>query len=111
MLLNRGSLDGRSILSPKTVEFMTADHLGTIPGGTPSPGYGFGLGFAVRRSQGVAGLTGSVGDYYWNGAYGTLFWIDPVEQLAVVFMAHTPGPARLHYRRLLPTLVNQAIMQ
>jgi len=111
MLLNRGSLDGRSILSPKTVEFMTADHLGTIPGGTLSPGYGFGLGFAVRRSQGVAGLTGSVGDYYWNGAYGTLFWIDPVEQLAVVFMAHTPGPARLHYRRLLPTLVNQAIMQ
>ena len=46
-----------------------------------------------------------------TGAYGTLFWIDPVEQLAVVFMAHTPGPARLHYRRLLPTLVNQAIMQ
>ena len=111
MLLNRGTLDGRTILARKTVELMTADHLGTIPSGTLSPGYGFGLGFAVRRSQGVATLTGSIGDYYWNGAYGTLFWIDPVEDVAVVFMAHTPGPLRLHYRRLLPTLVNQALVR
>ncbi|BBK40700.1 serine hydrolase [Allostella vacuolata] len=110
MLLNRGTLDGRQILSPKTVEYMAADQLGEISTGRLSAGYGFGLGFAVRRSQGVAGLTGSVGDYYWNGAYGTLFWIDPAEDLAVVFMAHTPGPARLHYRKLLPTLVNQAIV-
>ncbi|BBK39101.1 serine hydrolase [Allostella sp. ATCC 35155] len=111
MLLNRGTLDGRTVLARKTVEFMTADHLGAISSGVLSPGYGFGLGFAVRRSPGVAALTGSTGDYYWNGGYGTLFWIDPVEDVAVVFMAHTPGPRRLHYRRLLPTLVNQALMR
>ena len=111
MLLNRGTLDGKQILAPKTVDLMTADHLGTIPSGVLAPGYGFGLGFAVRRQEGVAGLTGSTGDYYWNGAYGTLFWTDPKEELTVVFMAHTPGEARLHYRKLLPTLVNQAIMR
>ena len=110
MLLNRGSLDGTTILAPKTVDLMTADHLGTISPGRLAAGYGFGLGFAVRREQGVAALTGSTGDYYWNGAYGTLFWSDPKEQLTVVFMAHSPGPIRLHYRKLLPTLVNQAIV-
>ncbi|MGE0714668.1 MAG: serine hydrolase domain-containing protein [Alphaproteobacteria bacterium] len=111
MLLDRGTLDGREILAPKTVDYMASDHLGTISSGLLSPGYGFGLGFAVRRQEGVAGLTGSTGDYYWNGAYGTLFWIDPKENLTVVFMAQTPGPIRVHYRKLLPTLVYQAIVR
>jgi CubicO group peptidase (beta-lactamase class C family) len=113
MLLNRGSLDGVRILGRKTVEYMTADHLGpTVTGAgpyIPGPGYGFGLGFAVRREPGLASQTGTAGEYNWGGAYGTLFWIDPKEQLVVVAMTQAPGPIRLHYRQLLKSFVLQAI--
>jgi CubicO group peptidase (beta-lactamase class C family) len=112
MMLNRGSLDGTRILGRKTVEYMTSDHLGPITGAgdyLPGPGYGFGLGFAVRRETGLASLTGSQGDYNWGGAYGTAFWIDPKEQLVVVAMTQAPGAIRTHYRQLLKTFVLQAI--
>jgi len=95
------------------VEYMTSDHLGSsiAPGAAYSPGagYGFGLGFAVRKDPGVASMTGSAGDYNWGGAFGTGFWVDPKEELTVVFMAQAPGPIRVHYRQLLKTLVLQAI--
>jgi CubicO group peptidase (beta-lactamase class C family) len=114
MLLNRGTLDGARILGRKTIEYMTSDHLGTRiapgPAYSPGPGYGFGLGFAVRKETGVAALTGSAGDYNWGGAFGTGFWVDPKEELTVVFMAQAPGPIRVHYRQLLKTLVLQAIV-
>jgi CubicO group peptidase (beta-lactamase class C family) len=113
MLLSRGSLDGTRVLGRKTVEYMTADHLGpTVTGAgnyVPGPGYGFGLGFAVRRETGVASLTGTAGDYNWGGAYGTAFWVDPKEQLVVVSMTQAPGAIRLHYRQLLKSFVLQAI--
>ena len=115
MLLNHGKLGGERILSRKTVEFMMADQLG--PGvknliGNADPtraGYGFGLGLAVRRTEGVVRLMGSVGDFTWPGAYGTNWWADPKEELAVVFMAHSPGPIRWHYRQLINALVLQAL--
>jgi len=112
MMLNRGSLDGARLLGRKTVEYMTSDHLGTITGAgdyLPGPGYGFGLGFAVRRETGLANLTGTSGDYNWGGAYGTAFWVDPKEQLVVVSMTQAPGAIRVHYRQLLKSLVLQAI--
>jgi CubicO group peptidase (beta-lactamase class C family) len=113
MLLNRGSLDGVRILGRKTVEYMTADHLApSITGAgnyVPGPGYGFGLGFAVRRETGQASLTGSAGDYNWGGAFGTAFWVDPKEQLVVVSMTQAPGAIRIHYRQLLKSFVLQAI--
>jgi len=112
MMLNRGSLDGTRVLGRKTVEYMTSDHLGPITGAgdyLPGPGYGFGLGFAVRRDTGVASLTGTAGDYNWGGAYGTAFWIDPKEQLVVVSMTQAPGAIRTHYRQLLKSFVLQAI--
>lgn len=113
MLLNRGALDGVRILGPKTVDYMTADHLGPGVGpGTdyiPGDGYGFGLGFAVRKATGVANGNGSAGDYNWGGAYGTYFWVDPKEQLVVVSMTQAPGPIRLHYRQLMKSFVLQAI--
>jgi CubicO group peptidase (beta-lactamase class C family) len=115
MLLNRGVLDGVRILAPKTVDYMTADHLGPAIGpGTdyiPGAGYGFGLGFAVRKDTGVANGNGSAGDYNWGGAYGTYFWVDPKEQLVVVSMTQAPGPIRVHYRHLLKSLVLQAITE
>jgi CubicO group peptidase (beta-lactamase class C family) len=73
-------------------------------------GYGFGLGVAVRRVPGVAGIMGSPGDFRWSGAQGTLFWVDPKEELAVVYMAQTPGAIRAHYRQVIATLVQQAIV-
>ena len=116
MLLDGGTLGGVRILGRKTVELMRADHLGTgivnrITTMDPScHGYGFGLGFAVRREAGVAAMLGSAGDYYWSGVYGTYFWIDPAEQMATVFMAAAPGQMRLRYRQLMRALVLQAIV-
>jgi CubicO group peptidase (beta-lactamase class C family) len=112
MLLNRGSLDGARVLGRKTVDYMTTDHLGPIAGAgdyLPGSGYGFGLGFAVRRETGLANLTGTAGDYNWGGAYGTAFWVDPKEQLVVVSMTQAPGPIRVRYRQLLKSFVLQAI--
>ena len=111
MLLNRGELDGARLLARHTVDLMTADHLGKIRDTfNAGPGYGFGLGFAVRLVSGVAASPGSVGDYNWAGAGGTYFWVDPKEQLIVVFMAQTPGAIRMHYRTLVRGLVYQALV-
>jgi CubicO group peptidase (beta-lactamase class C family) len=115
MLANKGRLGKAQILGRKTVEFMTTDHLGAevrngIPQVDPARvGYGFGLGVAVRRQDGISPINGSAGDYSWGGAYGTFFWVDPKQELVVVYMAHTPGPVRQHYRALLGALVYQAI--
>lgn len=115
MLLNRGEFDGKRILSRKTVEYMTADQLGPnvrnlIGNADPTRvDYSFGLGLAVRTTPGIVHSLGSVGTFTWPGASGTNWWVDPREHLAVVFMAHTPGPARWHYRELIDALVYQAI--
>ena len=115
MLANKGTLGGAHVLGRKTVEFMTTDHLGpevqnNIPRVDPARvGYGFGLGVAVRRQDGITPINGSAGDYSWGGAYGTFFWVDPKEELVVVYMAHTPGVIRTHYRALLAALVYQAL--
>jgi CubicO group peptidase (beta-lactamase class C family) len=110
MLLNGGRLRDRRLLSRKTVELMTADHLGPIPGPPDllPPGHGFGLGFAVRRDRGMAATPGSPGMYFWHGMAGTTFWIDPAEQLAVAFMIQAPGQ-RAAYRPLLRDMVYAAI--
>lgn len=116
MLLNRGRLGDARILGTKTVDYMTADHLGPeianyIERTDPTrAGYGFGLTMAVRRSAGGPGIMGSPGDFTWGGANGTNFWVDPKEQLVVVFMAHTPGPIRLHYRKVINALVYQSMV-
>ncbi len=112
MLLNGGSLDGKRILGPKTVAYMTADHLGTsiIPGPLylPGAGFGFGLGFAVRKDAGVSPFAGSVGELNWGGAGGTFFWIDPKEDMFVVFMMQSPKQ-RVPYRFVLKEMVYAAI--
>ena len=109
MLLNGGTLDGVRLLSRKTVEYMTADHLGGIPG-TPDlliPGYGFGLGFAVRLQPGIAQVPGSTGQYYWGGLAGTTFWVDPAEQLFALLLIQGPGQ-REYFRVLFRDLVYAA---
>jgi CubicO group peptidase (beta-lactamase class C family) len=95
MILNGGTLDGRRYLSPKTIAYMGSNHIGPGSGVTPGPyylpgpGFGFGLGFAVRTETGVSPAGGSVGEMNWSGAGGTSFWVDPKENMFVVFMAQT----------------------
>jgi CubicO group peptidase (beta-lactamase class C family) len=116
MLLNHGELGGTRVLGRKTVEFMLSNQLrpdvkNLIGNADPTRAdYGFGLGLAVRTTPGIVRLTGSVGDFSWPGASGTNWWGDPKEELAVVFMAHSPGPIRWHYRQVINALVNQAIV-
>jgi CubicO group peptidase (beta-lactamase class C family) len=113
MLANGGTLDGVRLLSRKTVDYMAADHLGAI---APAPsmlsmlpeGFGFGLGFAVRREAGIATVPGSVGQYYWSGVAGTSFWIDPAEQLCAILMTQGPGQ-REYFRALFRNLVYGAV--
>jgi CubicO group peptidase (beta-lactamase class C family) len=114
MLLGHGSLDGTRVLSPATVAYMTADHLGhSIRKGSyypPGPGYGFGLGFAVRLVEGEAPFPGSRGDYFWSGVGGTYFWVDPARDLFVLLMLQSSSPEqRRHYRALLRNMVYAAI--
>jgi CubicO group peptidase (beta-lactamase class C family) len=114
MLLGGGTLDGKRYLSPKTVAFMTSDHLGTSIATTslylPGPGTGFGLGFAVRRSAGEAAYPADVGSYFWGGAGGTYFWVDPKSDLLVVLMLQSPK-LRVYYRTLLHDMVYSAIVE
>jgi CubicO group peptidase (beta-lactamase class C family) len=114
MLAGGGVLDGKRYLSPKTIAVMTANHIGPaagiVPGPyyIPGPGYGFGLGFAVRTEPGVALQLGSVGEYMWNGAGGTSFWVDPREDLFVVFMMQSPSQ-RARYRAALRNMIYGAL--
>lgn len=114
-LLNRGKFNDERILSRKTVEYMVSDHLdddidNRIANADPTrAGYRFGLGVAVRSYKSVTPMMGSIGEFNWPGAGGTNWWADPREDLAVVYMAVTPGPVRWHYRQLINALVYQAL--
>lgn len=115
MMINGGQLDGVRLLSPSTVNYMTADHLGDAKGAGAVallPGMGFGLGFAVRREAGLFEVTGSAGEYFWAGAAGTGFYVDPKEELTCVWMTQgQPGMPRRYDRYLFKQLVYQAITE
>ena len=117
MLLHGGELDGVRILSRSSVVLMTSDHLGKILEASPSspgermlriPGYTFGLGFAVRREDGLAPVPGRAGAIGWGGASGTYFFIDPQEELIGILLTQEPG-SRVHDRTLFQQLVYGAI--
>ena len=110
MLLNGGSLEGRRLLGRKTVEFMTADHLGPLPrsGEVLPPGHGFGLGFAVKTALGEHTEPGSIGTYGWSGAAGTAFFVDPTEAMFAMIMVQAPGQLD-EVRELFRQLVYAAI--
>jgi CubicO group peptidase (beta-lactamase class C family) len=107
MLLNQGHYDGKRLLSRKTVQLMSSDNLGTIP--SAMPGYGFGLGFAVSRAPGEAGIMGSPGEFNWGGAAGTRFWIDPQEELIGIFMIQILPHTGLEYGSEFRVLTYQSI--
>ena len=118
MLINGGSLDGVQIVSPKTIELMTMNHL---PDGKDLPalsrslfsevaynGVGFGLGFSVTMDPAKTLIPGSVGEYSWGGAASTSFWVDPKEDLITIFMTQLIPSSTYPIRRELRTLVYSA---
>ncbi len=106
-LLNGGQLDGKRILSRKTIELMTTSHLRDIP---YSAGQGFGLGFSVVKDVGARGDPGSVGEYGWGGAYHSTYWVDPVEQLVVVYLTQLNPAAGVDDFGKLRALIYQSIV-
>jgi CubicO group peptidase (beta-lactamase class C family) len=113
MVLNGGELDGRRYLSKKMVEFMLSDHrvgMGDTAIATTGPGYGYGLGWAVRLQNGFAWVPGSKGDAMWAGILGTSFWIDPKEELVAILMSQGPS-TRVHTRMLYKNLVYGAMVR
>lgn len=119
MLLNGGSLDGQRIIGRRTLQMMIANHL---PGGgdlaslsvsgfseTANEGVGFGLGFASKLDPLRGGSAASTGTYYWGGLASTLFWVDPAEELIVVFMTQLIPSSTFNLRGQLEALIYAAI--
>jgi CubicO group peptidase (beta-lactamase class C family) len=107
-LANGGVWQGKRIIGAKTLEFMTADHVGNRPG--RPDGFGFGLGVEVRTKIGEAALMGSVGEYGWSGAAGTEFWIDPKEQLVGLYMVQANAEDTRFLRRQFRSMVGAALI-
>jgi CubicO group peptidase (beta-lactamase class C family) len=122
MLLHGGVLGTTRLLAPATVSLMTSNALKSGIGyaanisrfadlaPTPDMGQGFGLGLAVRMEAGQNPLPGSVGSFYWNGAFGTTFYVDPAKQMIIVMMIQVPLPKGPHYRQVVRSLAYQALM-
>jgi CubicO group peptidase (beta-lactamase class C family) len=120
MLLGQGEFAGVRLLGRKTLEYMTRNHM---PGNrdlaamgqpvfseTPYDGIGFGLGFSVVLDPAAANVLDSVGEFAWGGAASTYFWVDPVEELIVIFMTQLLPSSSYPVRRQLKQLVYQALV-
>jgi CubicO group peptidase (beta-lactamase class C family) len=118
-MLNKGELDGVRLLGRKTVELMTSNHLGgdMADMGTPRfsettyEGIGFGLGFSVMIDPTKAQIVGTPGEYAWGGAASTAFWIDPKEEMFVVFLTQLSPSSAYPFRRELRVLTYQSIVE
>jgi CubicO group peptidase (beta-lactamase class C family) len=107
-LANGGAFQGKRIIGRKTLEFMTADHVGNRAG--RPDGFGFGLGFEVHtKLGGDSALMGSVGEYGWSGAAGTTFWVDPKEQLVGIYMVQANAEDTRFLRNQFRSMVQAAI--
>ncbi|MCJ7833069.1 MAG: beta-lactamase family protein, partial [Deltaproteobacteria bacterium] len=120
MLLNGGELDGVRLIGRKTIELMTMNHL---PGGKDlselsvstfsqiaNEGNGFGLGFSIHLGSDKSQVIGSMGEYAWGGAASTAFWIDPVEDLIVIFLTQFMPNATFDFRNQLKAIIYAAIL-
>ena len=110
MMLNGGTYNGQRILSPNTVKLMTVSHLGDIPYPWEA-GTGFGLGFSVVEDLGNRGIPGSLGEFGWGGAYHSTYWVDPEEELIVVYFTQVIPAGDLDDHDKLRALIYQALMK
>jgi CubicO group peptidase (beta-lactamase class C family) len=108
MTLNGGEYNNVRLLSPKTIELMTTSHIGDI---AFRPGEGMGLGFSIAEDLGTRGTLGSEGEYGWGGAYHSTYWVDPQENLVVVYMTQILSPVGLNDFDLLRAGIYQAIVE
>lgn len=106
MLLNKGQWKGKQYLSPKTLEIMTMNQVGDLH---QAPGQGFGLGFGVTTDLAASKSSGSVGQYYWGGAYCTYFFIDPEEELIAILMTQMQ-PYNGYYADMMRQFIYQSII-
>lgn len=112
MILNGGELNGVRLLSPTTVNHMISNHTGTLPIYIKGPdAYGFGLGFSMLTDPAKARENLTPGTFGWGGAWGTIFWIDPVERLVMVFLTQVTTYSHLTVRQDFPNGVMQAITE
>jgi CubicO group peptidase (beta-lactamase class C family) len=111
MVLNGGELDGVRLLAPATVALMIENHTGDLPLWLPGPGMGFGLGYGVVVDRGAAATPLSEGSAYWGGAYCTISWIDPAQQIVGVLMTQVRPYTHLNVRQDFQVLVHQAIVE
>ncbi len=109
MMLNEGSLGGAQLLAPSTVRLIADNHTGELPLWLPGPGMGFGLGYGVVLDRGAAATPLSEGAYYWGGAYCTLSWVDPAEELVAVLMTQVRPYTHINIRQDFQVLTYQAI--
>ena len=107
MMLNGGELEGTRLLSRKTVELMTTNHLTDQPF---RAGQGFGLGFSIVENVGARGLPGSKGEFGWGGAYHSTYWVDPQEELVVVYLTQLRPARNIDDYGKLRTLIYQSIV-
>jgi len=110
MVLNNGELNGKRLLSRKSIEAMTANHIGNHAMWPTLAGYRFGLGFRVMTDPGPSAKLESVGSYGWGGAFGTYFWIDPKEQMIGILMQQIRPYSHLNIRTEFQNLATQAIV-
>ncbi|HEY7775304.1 MAG TPA: serine hydrolase domain-containing protein [Kineobactrum sp.] len=119
MLLQGGTLDGQRIIGSRTLEYMTQNHL---PGNvdlsaiamgsfseTDYEGVGFGLGFATKVDPIANGNLASHGTFFWGGLASTLFWVDPAEELVVIFMTQLMPSSTFNFRGQLESMIYAAL--
>ena len=107
MMLDRGEYDGTRVLTRRTVDLMTVDHTGDVEFRN---GQGFGLGFSIVTDPGASGLPSSVGEYGWGGAYHSTYWVDPIEELAVVYLTQLIPAQNIDDHGKLRALIYQSIV-
>lgn len=110
MMLNGGELDGVRLLSPRTVRTMTTNHIGGKAVWLRGAGYGFGLGYSVTTDVGLSAMPNAKGTYGWGGAYCTVFWVDPEDELIGILMTQVRPYTHLNIRQDFQTLTYQALL-
>ena len=111
MMLNGGELNGVRILSPRTINLMISNHIGDKDVYVWGPGYGWGLGYCIVLDPGLATEHLSPGTFFWTGAYNTISWVDPIEDMVAIAMTQATPFGRVNFLKDLSAVASQAIIE